>query len=76
MASTASDSSCPNNHPISTDVPDLKTVLDLLQISEESVLCIYPYGSHLFNLAKPDSGTQLHPIVDFHSHDFFIPFLF
>lgn len=41
-------------------MPSLAEVLALLSIPEESVLNVYPYGSHLYGLARPDSGMFPH----------------
>jgi predicted nucleotidyltransferase len=64
MASIPSQSSSYPNHPISTDVPSLESVLDLLKIPQEAVLCAYPYGSHLFGLARPDSDWDMIVVVN------------
>lgn len=50
-----SDHALPSQHD-ENPMPSLEEVLALLQIPKESVLNVYPYGSHLYGLARPDSG--------------------
>lgn len=46
------------HHPVDLDMPSLSEILKLLDIREESVLNVYPYGSHLYGLAGPNSGME------------------
>lgn len=46
-----------DSHPIDLGVPTLERVLELLDVPEESVVNVYPYGSHLMGLATASSGT-------------------
>lgn len=45
-----------DSHPIDLTFPSLKTVLEVLQIDEESLVCVYPYGSRLMGLKSASSG--------------------
>ena len=57
MASSSSLHIAGSNHPVDLSVPKLSEVLSLLNIPLESVVNVYPYGSHLFGVARPDSGA-------------------
>jgi hypothetical protein len=41
-----------------SDRPSMREILDLLNAPEEAILNIYPYGSRLLGIARPDSGTK------------------
>lgn len=42
--------------PKCDNVPTLKEILDVLQIPEEVVTAVYPFGSRLVGVATPQSG--------------------
>jgi uncharacterized ion transporter superfamily protein YfcC len=59
MASSSSNADSSSGNPM----PTMQEIIDLLQIPEETILNVYPYGSHLYGLATPTSGMFLLGII-------------
>lgn len=44
--------------PRCDNVPSLKEVLAVLEVPEDVLLAVYPYGSHIMGVSSPQSGTS------------------